>query len=59
MRLKIGDLIWFRHLGMRYLWGRDKTQLGIIVDMDTEGNFYIAIGNRRLIATREDIRVVA
>ena len=44
---------------MRYLWGRDTTQLGIIVDMDTEGNFYIAIGNRRLIAAREDIRVVA
>lgn len=59
MRLKIGDLIWFRHLGMRYLWGRDTTQLGIIVDMDAEGNFYIAIGNKRLATTRENIQGVA
>lgn len=43
---------------MRYLWGDDTTKLGIIVDMDTDGKFYIAIGNRRLTVTREDIRIV-
>ena len=59
MRLKIGDLIWFRRCGMRYLWGRNATQLGIIVDMDSDGNFYIAIGNQRLSTTRENIMGVA
>jgi tartrate dehydratase beta subunit/fumarate hydratase class I family protein len=57
-KIKIGDLIWFRDCGMRYLWGDDTTKLGIIVDMDTDGKFYIAIGNKRLTVAREDIRVV-